>query len=187
MKVVGIDPGLANLGIGVVEGDVRRATCLHHECVTTSSTQEIGQRLLTLHRQVSTVLDQFQPDAVALEDQILRRQADVAFKVGEAYGVVQLACAERGLPVYGYGPMQVKKALVGTGRAEKEQVIYMVKASLSLRTLTNNHAADALALALTHLASVPLTSRSALQVALQAAETRASQANREVLKREHRR
>lgn len=173
---MGIDPGLANLGIGVVEGDVRRATCLHYECVTTPSVQPIGLRLLTLHQRMSAVLDEFQPDAIALEDQILRRQADVAFKVGEAYGVVQLACAQRGLPVYGYGPMQVKKALVGTGRADKEQVIYMVKASLGVRSLSNNHAADALALALTHLASMPLTSRSALQVALQAGEAKANRA-----------
>lgn len=172
MRVLGVDPGLANLGLGVVDGDVRRAVCLHQECVTTPSSQEMGQRLLTLHRHVSAVIDEFQPDAVALEDQILRRQADVAFKVGQAYGVVQLTCGQRGLPVYGYGPMQVKKALVGTGRAGKEQVIYMVRANLGLRALTNNHAADALALALTHLASAPLASRSALEVALQAAEKR---------------
>ena len=172
MRVLGIDPGLANLGLGVVEGDVRRAVCLHHACVTTPSSQEMGQRLLTIHQQVSALIDEYQPEAVALEDQILRRQADVAFKVGQAYGVVQLTCGQRGLPVYGYGPMQVKKALVGTGRAEKGQVIYMVKANLGLRTLTNNHAADALALALTHLASAPLASRSALEVALQAAQKR---------------
>ncbi|WP_261664897.1 crossover junction endodeoxyribonuclease RuvC [Deinococcus sp. Marseille-Q6407] len=172
MRVLGVDPGLANLGLGVVEGDVRRAACLHQECVTTPSSQEMGQRLLTLHQHVSAVLDEFQPDVVAMEDQILRRQADVAFKVGQAYGVVQLTCGQRGLPVYGYGPMQVKKALVGTGRAEKAQVIYMVKANLGLRALANNHAADALALALTHLASAPLASRGALEVALQAAERR---------------
>lgn len=172
MRVLGIDPGLANLGIGVVEGDARRAACLHHECVETPSAQVIGLRLLTLHQRLSEVIDEFQPDAVALEDQILRRQADVAFKVGEAYGVVRLTCAQRGLAVYGYGPMQVKKALVGVGRAEKAQVIYMVKASLGLRTLSNNHAADALALALTHLASAPLSSRTALQVTLEAVARR---------------
>lgn len=171
MRVLGIDPGLANLGLGVVDGDIRRAICLHEECVVTPSSQEMGQRLLTIHQRISALLDEFQPDAIALEDQILRRQADVAFKVGQAYGVVQLTCGQRGLPVYGYGPMQVKKALVGTGRADKEQVMFMVKANLGLRTLSNNHAADALALALTHLASAPLTSRSALQVALQAAES----------------
>ena len=97
---------------------------------------------------------------MAIEDQILRKQADVAFKVGQAFGVVQLACAQAGVPIYAYGPMQVKKSLVGTGRADKEQVIYMVKASLGIRELFNNHAADALALALTHLAHAPMQERS---------------------------
>lgn len=156
MRVLGIDPGLANLGLGLVEGDVRKAKHLYHVCLTTQSAWLMPRRLQYLHEEVSRLLAEYQPDAVAIEDQILRRQADVAFKVGQAFGVVQLACAQAEVPVHAYGPMQVKKALVGTGRAEKEQVIYMVKAQLGVRELFNNHAADALALALTHLAHAPM-------------------------------
>lgn len=152
MIVLGIDPGLANLGAGVVRGSARKAEHLHHLCLNTASTEAMPQRLERLYGEVSRLITQYQPEAVAIEEQFLRRQADVAFKVGQAFGVVQLACAQAGLPVYGYGPMQVKRALVGTGRAEKEQIIYMVKAQLGLHDLSNNHAADALALALTHLA-----------------------------------
>ena len=154
--MLGIDPGLANLGIGVVEGDVRKARHLHHVCLFTESAWIMPRRLQYLHEEVARLIDVFQPEAVAIEDQILRRQADVAFKVGQAFGVVQLACAQAGLPVHAYGPMQVKKTLVGAGRADKDQVIYMVKASLGLREIYNDHAADALALALTHLAHQPM-------------------------------
>ncbi|WP_309569935.1 crossover junction endodeoxyribonuclease RuvC [Deinococcus sp.] len=162
MIVLGIDPGLANLGLGLVEGDIRRARHLHHICLTTESAWVMPRRLQYIHEEVGRLIAEYRPEAVAIEDQILRKQADVAFKVGQAYGVVQLACAQAGVPIHTYGPMQVKKSLVGTGRAEKEQVIYMVKASLGIRELFNNHAADALALALTHLAHAPMQARAAL-------------------------
>lgn len=165
MIVMGIDPGLANLGLGLVEGDVRRARHLYHVCVTTQSAWQMPRRLQYIHEEVTRLLEQYQPGAVAIEDQILRRQADVAFKVGQAFGVVQLACAQAGVPVYSYGPMQVKKSLVGVGRAEKEQVIYMVKASLGIRELFSNHAADALALALTHLAHSGVPARAGVGAA----------------------
>lgn len=161
MIVLGVDPGLANLGLGLVDGNVRKARHLHHVCITTESAWVMPRRLQYIHTEVTRLLAEYQPDAVAIEDQILRRQADVAFKVGQAFGVVQLACAQAGVPIHAYGPMQVKRSLVGTGRAEKEQVIYMVKASLGIRELFNNHAADALALALTHLAHQPLQAASA--------------------------
>jgi len=156
MIVLGIDPGLANLGIGIVEGDARRARHIHHVCVYTESADVMPRRLLYLHQELTRLIDLHQPEAVAIEGQFLRRQADVAFKVGQAVGVVQLACAQAGLTVHPYGPMQVKQALVGHGRADKDQVIYMVKASLGLREIGSTHAADALALALTHLAQQPM-------------------------------
>ena len=159
MIVLGIDPGLANLGLGIVEGDARRAKHLYHICIITESAWIMPRRLMYLHGEVTRLLQEFRPEAVAIEDQILRRQADVAFKVGQAYGVVQLACAQAGVPVHTYGPMQVKQALVGTGRADKAQVEYMVKASLGIREVFNNHSADALALALTHLASSAMKER----------------------------
>lgn len=157
MIVLGIDPGLANLGLGVVKGDVRRAQHLHHQVVLSHAKQPMPERLLALHSAVSQVLATYRPAAVAAEQQYLKAQADTVYKVGQAYGVVALACAQAGVPLHTYGPMQVKQALVGTGRADKAQVIYMVRAQLGLAKLENNHAADALALALTHLAHVPLS------------------------------
>ncbi|MGI8748411.1 MAG: crossover junction endodeoxyribonuclease RuvC [Deinococcus sp.] len=165
MIVLGIDPGLANLGLGVVEGDARKARHLHHVCLITEAAWLMPRRLAYLHAEVTRLIEEFQPEAVSIEDQILRRQADVAFKVGQAFGVVQLACAQAGVPVHSYGPMQVKQTLVGTGRAEKAQVEYMVKASLGMREIFNNHAADALALALTHLAHSALQTRAAALLA----------------------
>lgn len=156
MIVLGVDPGLANLGLGLVEGNSRRATHLHHVCINTRSDMAMPARLHILYQAVHELLRTHQPAAVAIEEQRLKKQADVSFKVGQAYGVVLLACAQANVAVHSYGPMQVKKALVGTGRADKEQVIYMVKASLGIRELSNNHAADALALALTHLAHIPM-------------------------------
>lgn len=167
MIVLGIDPGLANLGLGLVEGDARKARHLHHVCLITEAAWIMPRRLAYLHAEVTRLLEDYQPQAVAIEDQILRKQADVAFKVGQAFGVIQLACAQVGVPVHSYGPMQVKKALVGTGRAEKAQVEYMVKASLGIREIFNNHAADALALALTHLASSAMQERSARAAVLE--------------------
>ncbi|ADV65730.1 crossover junction endodeoxyribonuclease RuvC [Deinococcus maricopensis] len=152
MIVLGIDPGLANLGIGVVDGDARKARHLHSVCLFTASAWELPRRLRYLHEEVSRLIEVFEPEAVAIEEQYLRKQADVAFKVGQAFGVVQLACAQADIPIYTYGPMQVKQTIVGTGRADKEQVIYMVKATLGIRDIMNDHAADALALAMTHLA-----------------------------------
>ncbi|MFC4454425.1 crossover junction endodeoxyribonuclease RuvC [Deinococcus sonorensis] len=165
MIVLGIDPGLANLGLGIVEGDARKARHLHHVCLITEAAWIMPRRLAYLHHEVSRLIEEFQPEAVAIEDQILRRQADVAFKIGQAFGVVQLACAQAQLPVHTYGPMQVKQALVGTGRADKQQVEYMVKASLGIREVFNNHAADALALALTHLAHSAMQARTAAAAA----------------------
>lgn len=157
MIVVGVDPGLANLGVGVIEGNARSARALYHTTLTTPSTWPMGQRLSFLYTELGKVLAEYQPQAAAMEDQLLRKQADVAFKVGQACGVVVLAFEEAGIPLSTYGPMEVKKTLVGTGRADKAQVTYMVRAQLGLTGLSNNHAADALAIALTHLAHVNIS------------------------------
>ena len=160
MIVLGVDPGLANLGLGLVEGDVRRARHLHHVWLTTESAWLMPRRLQYLHEEVTRLLAAYQPDAVAIEDQILRRQADVAFKVGQAFGVVQLACAQAGVPIHAYGPMQVKRTLVGTGRADKEQVALMVVRLLRLAEAPRPaDASDAVALALCHLWRGPALAR----------------------------
>jgi crossover junction endodeoxyribonuclease RuvC len=155
MIVMGIDPGLANLGLGVVREDGKTPVHLHSQTVQTSSTQTTPQRLAFIYQAVHQAFALHQPQALALEGQFFQAQhAMTAFKVGEAVGVVLLAAAEHGVPVFEYSPKAVKQALVGTGNASKEQVIYMVRATLALPTNpTSSHSADALALALAHLAS----------------------------------
>ncbi len=152
--VVGVDPGLANLGIGVVREEGKTPRFVSCELVRTSSEMNTPERLLMIHRAVKSVLEVHQPDALAIESQFFHQQPGTAFKVGEAVGVVLLACAQREIPVFEYGPMEVKQALVGTGGASKEQVIFMVRATLALtKNPESTHAADALGLALTHLAN----------------------------------
>jgi crossover junction endodeoxyribonuclease RuvC len=155
MIVLGIDPGLANLGLGVVREDGKTPVHLHSQVVQTSSTQTTPQRLAFIYQAVRQQCALHQPQALALEGQFFQAQhAMTAFKVGEAVGVVLLAAAEQGVPVFEYSPKAVKQALVGTGNASKEQVIYMVRATLQLPSSpSSSHSADALALALTHLAS----------------------------------
>jgi crossover junction endodeoxyribonuclease RuvC len=154
MVVVGIDPGLANLGIGVVREDGKTPVFLHSDLIRTSTETAHPQRLALLYKAVRSTLEVFQPDALAVEAQYFHAQPGTAFKVGEAVGVVMLACAQLEIPVFEYGPMEVKQALVGTGQASKDQVIFMVRATLNLKiTPSSSHSADALALALTHLAS----------------------------------
>lgn len=149
--MVGLDPGLANLGLGAVEERGKTYRVLGSNMVTTASGQDQTARLTHLFESVSGFLDLHSPDALAIEGQYFHRQRDVAFKVGQAYGVCLLAAAMREIPVFEYGPMQVKQALVGNGRASKSQVSFMVRGILELdATPKTSHVADALALALTH-------------------------------------
>ncbi len=160
LRVIGVDPGLANLGFGIVE-EVRRETrFVAGQLLTTSSRTPQAERLLQVRREFLTLVELHRPQVLAIEGQYFHHQRDVAFKVGQAVGVVLLTAAEAGLPVHEYGPMQVKQALVGTGRASKEQVAYMVRALLKLPATPNsNHVADALAIALTHVQSSRVLAR----------------------------
>lgn len=154
LTVVGLDPGLANLGLGAVREVGREVTCLGSQLVRTIPAQTQSARLGELYAAVAGFLDAHQPDVLAVEGQYFHRQREVSFKVGQAFGVCLLAAQQRGVDVIEYGPMQVKQALVGTGRASKAQVSYMVRALLGLReTPESHHIADALALALTHLST----------------------------------
>ncbi len=154
LTVVGLDPGLANLGLGAIRETGREVTCLGSQLVRTTPAEAQAERLETLYNAVSDFFRVHQPDILAVEGQYFHRQREVAFKVGQAFGVCLLAAKQQGIGVVEYGPMQVKQALVGSGRASKAQVSYMVRALLGLReTPESHHVADALALALTHLSA----------------------------------
>src|SRR5690554_4703480 len=144
--VAGCDPGLANLGLGAVRETGRDVNWLAAELLKTSSRQPLAERLQALHDGVLAFLVRHQPDALAIEAQYFHQQRDTAFKVGQAVGVTMLAAAGLGVPVFEYGPMQVKQSLVGSGRADKTQVLYMVRALLGPEAANlNHHAGDALA------------------------------------------
>jgi len=154
LTVVGLDPGLANLGLGAVREVGREVTYLGSELVRTTPQQNQEERLELIYDAVTHFFKLYRPDVLAMEGQYFHRQREVSFKVGQAFGVCLLAAKQQGVSVAEYGPMQVKQALVGTGRAGKAQVSYMVRALLSLReTPQSHHVADALALALTHLSA----------------------------------
>ena len=152
--MVGLDPGLANLGLGAVKQSYRSAEHLGDTLVRTSPRMNQTERLGIIYSETKAFLAEHRPDALAIEGQYFHRQREVAFKVGQAVGACLVAAGELDIPVFEYGPMQVKQTLVGTGRANKAQVSYMVRALLSLKqTPESHHVADALALALTHLSS----------------------------------
>jgi len=157
MRVLGVDPGIANLGLAVIEGDGQSAKLLHAEVVTTSPREPAEARVGRLFTRTQEALRTYQPEAVALEAQYFYRQNERAFQVGWGVGAVLAAASLAGRPVFAYGPMQIKKALVGAGRAEKTQVAFMLKAILKGPLPSSNHATDAIAVALTHLAHPPQT------------------------------
>lgn len=158
VKVLGIDPGLANTGYGVVQRRSGRLAALDGGVVTTPSDMPMERRLVKLHARIAELLVEHQPDAVALEALYFGQNARSAFAVGQARGVVLLAAGERGLTTVDYTPQQVKSAVCGSGRAEKDQVQRMVQALLSLTELPRpDHAADALAVAICHANHAPLT------------------------------
>jgi crossover junction endodeoxyribonuclease RuvC len=156
MIVLGIDPGLANTGFGVVAHRRGRLVALDGGCVTTGAALPLERRLATVFARVEELLDEHAPDAVALEELFFGANARSAFAVGQARGVVLLAAGRRGIPCAGYTPQQVKGAVCGTGRAPKDQVARMVQAVLALpEPPAPDHAADALAVAVCHANRAP--------------------------------
>lgn len=158
MIVLGIDPGTANTGYGVVDGGRSgNPRALAEGVIETAAGAPAERRLAQIHAEVAELLDRHQPAAVALEDVYFGQNARSAFAVGQARGVVLLAAGQRGIPCASYTPQQVKGAVCGSGRAAKPQVGTMVGRLLGLATLpASDHAADALAVALCHANRGPL-------------------------------
>jgi crossover junction endodeoxyribonuclease RuvC len=157
MIVLGIDPGLASTGFGVVLRRGGRLAALDGGVIATSPRTAPERRLADVHERVSGLLAEHRPDVVALEALFFGRNAPSAFAVGQARGVVLLAAGQAGVPCVDYTPQQVKGAVCGTGRAPKDQVGRMVQALLSLPEAPRpDHAADALAVAICHANHAPL-------------------------------
>ena len=149
--VLGIDPGVANTGYGVVAQQRGRLFALDGGGIETAAALDPGRRLSAIHERVGALLDEYRPDALALEDVYFGANAHSAFAVGQARGVVMLAAGQRQIPTASYTPQQVKGAVCGHGRAAKDQVQRMVQTLLALPELPRpDHAADALAIAICH-------------------------------------
>jgi crossover junction endodeoxyribonuclease RuvC len=158
MIVLGIDPGLANTGYGVVARRDGRMVALDGGVIRTRGEAPHERRLAQIHAAVDALLLEHEPDAVALEELYFGQNVRTAFAVGQARGVVMLAAGQRAVPCAGYTPQQVKSAVCGSGRAEKAQVARMVQALLELtEEPTPDHAADALAVAICHANCAPMS------------------------------
>ncbi len=157
MRVLGIDPGTAACGYGIVHSDGGRLQAVIHGWWQTSARDPAEARLKTIFDGVVALVAEHGPVAVALEESFVGADARIALSVGQARGAVLVAAAHVGLPCAEYSPSRVKQAVCGYGRAEKAQVQRMVRAILALDRLpTPNHAADALAVAICHALAPPL-------------------------------
>ncbi len=151
MVILGVDPGLAHTGWGVVEtrGSVCRARA--YGCVATKAHEAIDSRLGRIYDELRAVIEKFGPTELAIENVYFGENVKSAVATAQARGVAIVACAKAGLTVGEYTPMQIKQAVVGTGAADKRQVMYMVKSILALDHEPHpDHAADALAAAVCH-------------------------------------
>ena len=157
MKVIGIDPGTASCGFGIVHESAGRLRAIEHGWWQTPAAQRPELRLKTIFDAVAALIEAHRPDAVALEESFVGADARIALSVGQARGVVMVAAANAGIDCAEYSPARVKQVVCGYGRAEKQQVQKMVKALLSLTEAPKpSHAADALAVAICHALAPPL-------------------------------
>jgi crossover junction endodeoxyribonuclease RuvC len=151
-RVLGIDPGLANTGFGVVDFCQGRYRMVSYGCITTEAGQPHGERLLKIYSRLCAVIDEFRPDEAGMETLYFARNVSSAMGVAEARGVVSLCLAQHNIKLGEYTPNQIKQAVTGTASADKQLVERYVKILLGLQTEPKpDHAADALAGAITHL------------------------------------
>jgi len=157
MRVLGVDPGTASTGYGIVEGEDDRLAIVTYGVVTTSPTAPMPERLQVLHRELAALIQKHRPDVGVAEKLFFSKNVRTALSVGQARGVALLAMADAGLAVHEYTPLQVKQAVVGYGRAAKGQIQEMVRVLLGLDAVPQpDDAADALAVAICHIHSARL-------------------------------
>jgi len=151
MRILGIDPGTAIVGYGVIEKHYHDYRVVDYGCIRTEAGLPLPQRLNRIYQGMLLLLEKHQPDEVAVEDLFFNRNITTAISVGEARGVILLAAAQKALPVGEYTPLQVKQAITGYGRAEKKQMQFMIKNILRLTEEPKpDDVADALAVAVCH-------------------------------------
>lgn len=155
MIVIGIDPGLATVGFGVMKKEGNTITPVSYGCIRTPAGEEIPERLLEIYDEINVLFEKYAPDVVAVERLFFNRNVTNAMSVSEARGVIFLAAQQKHISVVEYTPLQVKQAITGSGRADKKQMQEMVQRLLNLDEPPKpDDAADALAIALCHMHSM---------------------------------
>lgn len=151
MRILGIDPGYAIVGWGVIDSDGNRSRPVAYGAVTTPAEYKMPARLEEIYTEIKKIIEEYKPDAVSIEELFFNSNAKTAIMVGQARGVLLLAAERSRIPIFEYTPLQVKQAIVGYGRADKNQVQQMVKLLLNLTSVPKpDDTADALGMALCH-------------------------------------
>ncbi len=156
MRILGLDPGLARTGYGLIEIDRNKPRLINYGCIVTKSNESHPDRLKIIYQELGKIIDRFKPEVVALEKLFFAKNVKTALKVGEARGVAILAVVSKGLKIKEFTPLEVKLSTVGRGRASKPQVQYMVKNIIcDLKEIPQpDDAADALAIAVCYFHSL---------------------------------
>ncbi len=158
MRVLGVDPGTIAMGYGVIESRDGETTLIDCGALTTPARSPIGERLSFLYHKLEGIISDYRPDVVAIEQPFIAKNPKSALAIGRAQAIAILAAANQGLPTYEYTPTQVKRRVANYGASSKEQIQTMVKLQLGLsQTPQPSDAADALAVALCHLAETHLS------------------------------
>lgn len=159
MIIIGIDPGYAIVGIGVVEYKGNKFRTLEYGAITTPAGQPTVDRLKTIYDKMNEYLEKYKPDAVAIEELFFNSNQKTAINVAQARGVILVSVRNKNIPICEYTPLQVKQSVTGYGRADKKQIQQMVKMLLGLNVIPKpDDAADALALAICHAHSNKMNS-----------------------------
>ena len=158
MRVLGIDPGTVTMGYGVVESNNDDLSLIDYGALVTSERFPIGERLCYLYRELLCIIQNYQPDMVAVEQPFVASNVRSALAIGRAQAVALLAAATQGIPTHEYTPTRVKQSVANYGASNKEQVQEMVRLQLGLKEIPQpNDAADALAVAICHLREIHLS------------------------------
>ncbi|MBR2452490.1 MAG: crossover junction endodeoxyribonuclease RuvC [Clostridia bacterium] len=151
MRIIGIDPGYAIVGVGCIDYEGNRFKIVEYGAITTEAGEDMTDRLKRIYDEAVDIITRTKPDALAIEELFFQNNQKTAINVAQARGVLILAAKNSGVPVFEYTPLQVKQAVVGYGRADKKQVQQMTKAILNLSEVPKpDDTADALALAVCH-------------------------------------
>ena len=154
MRILGIDPGIATVGFGVIDSNKNVLSLVNYGVITTPANTSLSSRLERIYDDTTELIKTFSPDQIACEELFFNTNITTGISVAHGRGVLLLACRKAGVPVFEYTPLQVKQAVVGYGRADKKQVIYMVSRLLCMKTAPKpDDAADALAIAICHARS----------------------------------